>query len=313
VVNMSSWDESIAKAVEKVSPSVVAVGSLRIAHDYFLQPIPITGLGSGVIIDGNGYILTNYHVVEGVERIEVALSGGRVLRGEIVGVDRRTDLALLKVNMKNLPAAILGDSLKLKVGHIVLAIGNPFGLLGEPTVTIGVVSALKRTIKSERGVFEDMIQTDAHINPGNSGGPLINLNGEVVGINTAIIPFAQGIGFAIPINTAKKVVNDLINYGRVLRPWIGIQGVDINEKMAEYYGLPISKGCLVIDVAPNGPAGYYGIQPGDIITAISGREVDCTEKLKSIIERMNIGDIIEITIIRGDKIVNIPIELGYLE
>ncbi len=310
---MNSWDEFIAKAVEKVSPSVVAVGSLRIAYDYFLQPIPITGLGSGIIIDENGYILTNYHVVERVEHVEVALSGGKVLRGVVVGIDRGTDLALLKVNMKNLPAAILGDSLKLKVGHIVLAIGNPLGLLGEPTVTIGVVSALRRTIKSERGVFEDMIQTDAHINPGNSGGPLINLNGEVVGVNTAIIPFAQGIGFAIPINTAKKVVSDLINYGRVLRPWIGVQGIDINEKMAEYYGLPVSKGCLVIDVAPNGPAGYYGIQPGDIITAISGREVNCTEKLKSIIERMNIEDIIEVTIIRRDKILNIPVKLGYLE
>lgn len=312
MVKMNLWDESIAKAVEKVSPSVVAVGSLRIARDYFLQPVPITGLGSGVIVEENGYILTNYHVVEEVEHVEVALSKGKVLKGEIVGVDRRTDLALLKINAKNLPVAVLGDSSKLKVGHIVLAVGNPLGLLGEPTVTIGVVSALKRTIKSERGVFEDMIQTDAHINPGNSGGPLVNLNGEVIGINTAIIPFAQGIGFAIPVNTAKKVISDLINYGRVLRPWIGIQGVDINEKMAEYYGLPVNRGCLVIDVAPNGPASYYGIQSGDIIIAISGKEVDCTESLKSVIEELKIGDVIEVTIIRKNKMLNIPIKLGYL-
>lgn len=311
MIKMSLWDESIVKAVEKVSPSVVAVGSLRIVHDYFLQPIPVTGLGSGVIVREDGYILTNYHVVGGVEHVEVALSRGKVLKGELIGVDRRTDLALLKINMKNLPVAVLGDSSKLKVGHIVLAIGNPLGLLGEPTVTIGVVSALRRTIKSERGVFEDMIQTDAHINPGNSGGPLINLNGEVIGINTAIIPFAQGIGFAIPVNTAKKVVNDLISYGRVLRPWIGVQGVDINEKVAEYYGLPVSRGCLVIDVAPNGPAGYHGIQPGDIITAVSGRNIDCMEELKSAVEMLNIGDVIELTIIRRDKILNIPVELSY--
>lgn len=312
MVKMSLWDETIAKAVERVSPSVVAVGSLRIARNYFFQPVPITGLGSGVIVKEDGYILTNYHVVEEVEHVEVALSRGKVFKGEVIGVDRRTDLALLKINVRNLPVAVLGDSSKLKVGHIVLAVGNPLGLLGEPTVTIGVVSALKRTIKSERGVFEDMIQTDAHINPGNSGGPLVNLNGEVIGINTAIIPFAQGIGFAIPINTAKKVVSDLINYGRVLRPWIGIQGVDINEKMAEYYGLPVSRGCLVIDVAPNGPASYYGIQPGDIIIAISGKEINCTENLKSIIEELKIGDVIEVTIIRENKMLNVPIKLSYL-
>ncbi|MEM2728745.1 MAG: trypsin-like peptidase domain-containing protein, partial [Candidatus Bathyarchaeia archaeon] len=187
-------EDEIIRMLERVSKSVVNVNTLRVFQDFFYQIIPVKGIGSGFIFDERGYILTNYHVVEDAERIIVTLTDGRTFEAKFVGGYVGLDIAILKIEADKLVATDLGDSDKVKVGQRVFAIGNPFGLAGGPTVTSGIISAVKRTIYSERGIFRDLIQTDAAINPGNSGGPLVNVNGEVIGINTAIIPFAQGIG-----------------------------------------------------------------------------------------------------------------------
>ena len=212
-------DENVlVNAVEKVSKSVVNIASVRMLHDQLFRVFPVQGVGSGVIIDEKGYILTNNHVIDDAERLKVTLSDGQVLKGRIVGMDEATDLAVIKVESDApLPAAQLGDSASLKAGQIVLAIGNPFGLTGGPAVTAGIISSLNRSIQARTGVLE-LIQTDAAINPGNSGGPLVNTKGEVVAINTANMPYAQGIGFAVPINTAKEILKELVEKGRVSRP-----------------------------------------------------------------------------------------------
>ena len=261
-------EDMIVKAVEKIGPSVVTIATVQIVRNMFLQPVPVKGIGSGFVIRSDGYILTVNHVIRRARKMEVVLSSGEALSGRIVGADPATDIAVVKVEAENLPVAKLSDSSKLKVGQIVVALGNPFGLTGGPTVTMGVISALNRSIRSKALVLEDLIQTDAAINPGNSGGPLVNIYGEVIGVNTAIIPYAQGIGFAIPINLARKVSEELITYGRVIRPWISVVGVTINEKIAAYYNLPVDKEALIIEVAPRSPAYKAGIRLGDIITGI---------------------------------------------
>ena len=192
--------------MEKVGKSIVNIASVRMLHDQLFRVFPVEGVGSGVIIDEKGYILTNNHVIDDADRLKVTLADGRVLRGKVAGSDEVTDLAVLKVESEEpLPAATLGDSAALKAGKIVMAIGNPFGLTGGPAVTAGIVSSLNRSIQTRTGVLE-LIQTDAAINPGNSGGPLVNTKGEVVAINTANMPYAQGVGFAVPVNTAKKII-----------------------------------------------------------------------------------------------------------
>ncbi|HWY34565.1 MAG TPA: trypsin-like peptidase domain-containing protein, partial [Nitrosopumilaceae archaeon] len=194
-------DEILINAVEKISKSVVNIASVRMIQDQIFRVFPVEGVGSGVIIDKRGYILTNNHVIEESERLRITLSDGRIFNGKVVGADEATDLAVVKIEPKeDIPLAALGDSDKLKMGQIVIAVGNPFGLTGGPTVTSGIVSSLNRSIQTQTGVLE-LIQTDAAINPGNSGGPLVNTTGAVVAINTAKMPYAQGIGFAVPINT----------------------------------------------------------------------------------------------------------------
>jgi serine protease Do len=218
----------IISAVEKISKSTVNIAGVRMVQDQLFRVFPIEGVGSGVIIDENGHILTNNHVIDGAHQLKITLTEGRVLNGKVIGKDEITDLAIVKVdsfsdssnNNNNLPYAQLGNSDNLKIGQIVIAIGNPFGLAGGPTVTAGIVSSLSRNLQFESGILE-LIQTDAAINPGNSGGPLVNTNGEVIAINTAKMPYAHGIGFAVPINTAKLIRRDLIENGRVItRPWI---------------------------------------------------------------------------------------------
>ena len=195
-------ENTLVSAVDKVSGSVVNIASVRMMHDQLFRVFPVEGVGSGVVIDEKGYILTNNHVIDDAERLKVTFADGKVLRGKVVGSDEATDLAVIKVESEDpLPAASLGDSAALKAGQIVIAIGNPFGLTGGPAVTAGIVSSLKRSIQARTGVLE-LIQTDAAINPGNSGGPLVNTKGEVIAINTANMPYAQGIGFAVPITTA---------------------------------------------------------------------------------------------------------------
>jgi serine protease Do len=295
---LTGLEEAITSAVEKVTPSVVSVSTVKIFHDYVFRPLPVEGMGSGLIIGEKGYIVTNYHVAGRSKKIQVILSDGRRFDAAIVGGDPSYDVALLKIDADGLKPAKLGDSDKLKVGQIAIVIGNPLGfMLGGPTVTVGVISALKRKIKTEAGYIEDLIQTDAPINPGNSGGPLLNTDGEVVGISTAIVPYAQGIGFAIPINIVKDVLDQLIKYGRVVKPWLGIYGVTITPQLSEYYGLPVSSGVLVVDVAPESPAEEARILRGDIITSIDGEELSGIEELKSRIERMKPGKAVSLRVI----------------
>ncbi len=203
-------EDVLIGAVDRVSKSVVNIASVRMLHDQLFRIFPVEGVGSGVVIDEKGYILTNNHVIDDAERLKVTMPDGKILRGRVAGSDEMTDLAVLKVDSEqSLPAAQLGNSDNLNIGQIAIAIGNPFGLTGGPAVTAGIVSSLNRSIQTRSGVFE-LIQTDAAINPGNSGGPLVNTNGEVIAINTANMPYAQGIGFAVPINTAKSILKELI-------------------------------------------------------------------------------------------------------
>jgi serine protease Do len=297
----SMEDESIVEVIEKVTKSVVNINTLRVFQDVFYRAVPVKGMGSGFILDERGYVLTNNHVIENAERIVATLTDGRVLEGKLAGTCKSTDIAVIKFDANNLTASELGDSDNLRVGQRVFAIGNPFGLAGGPTVTSGVVSALNRTIDSRRGVFKDLVQTDAAINLGNSGGPLIDTEGKIIAISTAIIPYAQGIGFAIPINVAKYCSREIILYGAVRRPWLGITGLNITEKVAEYYELPVNKGVLVVNIAPDSPVDKAGIRKGDIILEFDNKKIDRVEDLQSVLQERKPGDRAELTILRGSK------------
>ncbi len=255
-------------------------------------------LGSGFIIDKKGYVVTNNHVIEGADQIKVKLDDDHEFDAEVVGRDPNTDLALLKINSeKDLPVLKMGDSDKLKIGHWVVAIGSPFGL--ERTVTAGIVSAKGRVIGS--GPYDDFIQTDASINPGNSGGPLLNMAGEVVGINTAIIASGTGIGFAIPVNLAEDIIAQLKSEGEVTRGWLGVAIQDLTREMAEYYGLKDRKGVLVADVFKGDPADKAGIQAKDIILEVNGQKVETSRQLTSMIAGFKVGQTATVEIFRGGK------------
>ena len=290
------------EAIERVSKSVVNVNTVRHFRDIFFHPIPVRGMGSGTIIRPDGYILTNSHVIQGAERIAVTFYDGRMLEGEIVGVCPSADIAVIKVGAEGLPAVEFADSDKVKVGQPVFAIGNPFGLPGGPTVTSGVISAIGRTIRSKSGTLEDLIQTDAAINPGNSGGPLIDENGKAVAINTAIIPFAQGIGFAIPINMAIRCSGDIIKHGKALFPWLGINGISVNEAVAQRYDIQSDTGVLVVGVVEGSPADRAGISAGDVILGFNGKPVKKIEELRKNILPRKVGESVGVTILRdGEK------------
>ncbi len=264
----------IPAMVRKVLPAVVSITTRQIERDQFNQPVPTRGLGSGFIVDRRGYVLTNNHVVEGAEEIKLTLTDGRVFRAILIGADRFTDLAVLRIKGKNLPSVPLGDSARLAVGQTAVAIGSPLWIQGGPTVTVGVVSALGRTMEQPGlPMLHNLIQTDAAINPGNSGGPLLNLTGQVVGINTAVIASAHGIGFAISSATAKPVMRELIARGRVVRPSLGVLAVSVTPQVAYANDLPMERGALVIRVEDGGPAQAAGLEPGDVITSISGKPV----------------------------------------
>ncbi len=303
-------ENKIVEIVEKTNPSVVNVSTVHLLDVFPFYSVPIKGVGSGVIIDPNGYIVTNNHVIEGAEVVEVSLNDGRVFRGKVIGRDPSSDLAIIKIDAKNLKAAELGDSSNLKAGQFIIAIGNPFGLRGGPTVTIGVISAINRSINTEKGIMEDLIQTDAAINPGNSGGPLIDLNGKVIALATAIIPFAQGIGFAIPINKVKKIAEDLIKYGKVIRPWLGIYGIDLIPQISSYYNLPVQEGVIIVKVIQGSPAEISGIEEGDIILSIDKTPIKNMIELQKIIQNKKVGEEITIRIIRNYKTYDIKVELS---
>jgi len=253
-------------------------------------------LGSGFIIDKKGYIVTNNHVVENADEIQVRLKDGKQYDAEIVGRDSNTDIALIKINPEHeLPVVELGNSEDLEVGQWVVAIGSPFGL--EHTVTAGIVSAKGRVIGS--GPYDDFIQTDASINPGNSGGPLLNLNGRVIGINTAIIAGGQGIGFAIPIDLAKGIIEQLKQSGEVIRGWLGVAIQDLSKELSEYYGIEQNQGILVTEVFPGDPAAKAGIRPEDIIIEINAKPITTSRELTRVIADAGVGDTVRIKVLRN--------------
>ncbi len=268
------------------------------------------GAGSGFIITSDGYIMTNNHVVGEADEIDVKLSDGRKFKAKVIGTDPKSDVAVIKIDAKQLPTIPLGDSEKLEVGEWVLAIGNPFGLAH--TVTVGVVSAKGR---SHLGIndYEDFIQTDAAINPGNSGGPLINIHGEVIGMNTAIFSRSggsMGIGFAIPINMAKAVKNQLIKNGKVVRGWLGVIIQDIDENLAESFGLKSSEGVLVAEVSPDSPAAKGGLKQGDVILKLNGKTVNDVGELRNKIALTSPGTTVKFDILRDGKKKAIKVKIG---
>lgn len=290
-------ENDIVAAIQKVSPTVVSVATLKVIRENFFDTIPLRGLGSGIIFDSNGGILTNHHIVDNADRVEVVTADGKKFHGEVLGSDAVSDVAVVRVDGENLPAVKLADSEKLVVGQIAIAIGNPYGfLLPGPTATVGVISALKRHIHIEDHMYEDLIQTDASINPGNSGGPLVDSSGMVVGVNTANIPFAQGIGFAIPINTARTIAKEIIEQGRVIRPYLGISGLTLSREIAESYDIPHEKGVLVVKVGRGSPAHRSGVSAGDIILEADSQPLKSWEDLQHAVQNKKVGDKLELSI-----------------
>jgi len=327
---LEAFSNSIADIAEKVGPAVVNIDTVRMVKtqfpsfedpifkrffgrefEEFRRTIPQKGTGSGFIINQEGYVLTNEHVVRKADKIKVTLSDGREFDGEVIGSDVTSDMAIVKIKADHLPTVTLGNSDKLRVGEIVIAIGNPYGL--QQTVTMGVVSAKGRSIPTgiEGHIYRNFIQTDTAINPGNSGGPLLNIKGEVVGINTAIIPYAQGIGFAIPINMAKRNIDDLIYLGKVRRSWLGVYIQEVTPEIAEQFGLPEdAKGVLVGDVIKDSPAEEAGIKRGDIITKVNDEEVNSPGELQDKIRDIDISDKANIEIMRDGKATRFIVKIG---
>jgi serine protease Do len=293
-------EKDVIEAVRRVSPAVVSVATLRILRENMFESIPVRGMGSGIIFDSNGGILTNHHIVEDAERVRVVTADGKKFEGEVLGFDPTSDIAVVRVDAEGLPAAKLGDSDSLLAGQIAIAIGNPFGFfLPGPTVTMGVISGLKRHMHLENHMYEDLIQTDASINPGNSGGPLVDSSGLVIGVNTANIPFAQGIGFAIPINSARKIAKEIIEQGRVIRPYLGISGLTLNREIAESYEIPTDNGVLIMQVGKGSPAHRSGISAGDVIIEADKAPLREWEDLQHLVKNKKVGDNIELKIQRG--------------
>jgi serine protease Do len=290
LVYASELENQLASSVERLSESVVSVDSTKLARNGRFGIVPLEGQGSGVIIDTRGFIVTNNHVIDGASNVRIHLKDGRNFEGEVVGVDPATDIAVIKARTNDtLPAATLGDSDALRVGQFALAIGNSLGLPGGPTASLGVIGALGRPLPWAEFIFEGLIQTDAAINPGNSGGPLADISGAVIGINSAIIPFAQGVGFAIPINAVKRVVDQIFEKGRVIRPWLGISGVNVTPQIARQYNLGSDSGVLVVGMSREGPAFESGLRNGDVLIGIGGIEVKSMKDLLVALSKLDVG------------------------
>ncbi|HEY3421664.1 MAG TPA: trypsin-like peptidase domain-containing protein [Methanocellaceae archaeon] len=306
-------EATLVKIIETASPWVVNINVSLMAQDAYMSAAPQQGMGSGIMIDPRGYILTNNHIVENANAMLVSMFDGTQLDGKLVGADPMSDIAVVKVEngKKKLPVAKIGNSDKVKVGQIAIAIGNPFGfMLRGPTVTVGVISALNRTIQAEKGVYENLFQTDAHINPGNSGGPLLNGQGEVIGMNSANIPFAQGIGFSIPLNSAMIVAKELIEHGKVMRPWLGILGIGLNKDIAQYYNLSVDVGVLITRSFQNSPAWAQGITSGDIIMSVDDTPVKDMAELAGYVRKKKIGDEIKLAVRRGNLQGDVKVRLA---
>lgn len=306
MLSLAEISEAISKLVEKVRDSVITIVT-EVPHPAMLfGERPLTGYGSGFVFSP-GYAITNAHVVRSATRITVVYSDGSHEEAEVLAADPTKDLALIEVSggAKPLP---LGDSDAVRVGDIVLAIGTPLGLPG-PSVTFGVVSALGRTIAGEEIILEDLIQTDAAINPGNSGGPLVNTLGEAVGVTTAIVPYAQGIGFAIPINTVKRFLEMLRRYGRPLRAWIGVYVANVTKSAAKIMGLQVIEGVVVVRVVPGTPAHRARIREGDVIVRAGGRDVKRVRDLREAIEDNIDRGYIDLEIVRAGKRISIEVPI----
>lgn len=306
---------AVIDAVHKVFPAVVGVTRISQARDMFgrIRPAAPTAYGSGVLISPEGYIVTNYHVVEDAVAVVVTLSNGEEAEAEIVGQDPGTDLAVLKIAARaDMPWAILGDSDALTVGEFAIAIGNPGGPELQRSVTLGIISATDRSFDVYDWVF-GLLQTDAAINPGNSGGPLVNIRGEVVGINSVKISDAEGLGFSIPSNLVKSISESLIKEGRVIRPMLGVTIGEITPSLAEAYGLASDYGLLVSEIPTGSPAGLAGIRPQDIIIEIDGLKIEGLRDLRRIISTKSVGDSVEVVVVRNGEQHRVNVILAELE
>lgn len=344
--SLSTTQSYFTKVAKEVGPAVVNISTIQskkvsMRSDYFGSPFQNNdffdkffrdffggmpekeykqmGLGSGLIITEEGYILTNEHVVGEADDITVKLSDGREFKGEIKGTDPRSDLAIIKINATKLPVARLGDSDKVKIGQWAIAIGNPFGFYlksPEPTITVGVISALHRQLPQpsyRQRLYSDLIQTDAAINPGNSGGPLVNLKGEVIGINVAIVSSTggyQGVGFAIPINTATFILDKLIKGEEIEYGWLGVSIQDITQDLTELFNLKDKKGALVIKIFPDSPAEKAGMRDDDIITEFNGKQIKNVRELINLVSRSEVDKRVKIKVLRADKEVLLTVRIG---
>ena len=329
---LSPEEQIVISVYKQAGAGVVHITSTALAYDFFFNPVPQRGTGSGFIVDDRGYILTNNHVVEEAESLEVTLADKSKVPAKLIGRDPSNDLAVIKITVakEKLSPLRMGNSDALQVGQMAIAIGNPFGL--DRTVTRGVVSSIGRTLRAESGrQIRGIIQTDAPINPGNSGGPLLNSRGEVIGINSAIYTpsgGSVGIGFAIPINSAKRLLPQLIAKGRVSHPWLGISGLDITPEVAKSLKLPAKEGILIIQASPQGPAGRAGMKGsvkqarvgntlvrvgGDIIVAVDGRKVLSVDDLTAFLDgERKAGDEVKMDLLRDGRSLTLSVRLGEL-
>src|ERR1700723_1999389 len=323
---LDSEEQNNISVYKRNIPSVVNVTSRAMAFDFFYGQVPQEGQGSGFVIDKEGHILTNYHVIADARQVEVTMHNRKKYKATVIGTDPPHDLAVIQIKAADLIPAILGDSRNLQVGQKVYAIGNPFGLAG--TMTRGIVSSIRPVHEPNGAMIDEAIQTDAAINPGNSGGPLMNWHGEVIGINTMILSSVQqnsGIGFAIPINTAKAVLNDLMTLGRVRRPALGVRTIPISAELADEMGLPVDYGLLIVQVTPGRSADLAGLRRGeqraylgnslimlggDLIVAIDGEKVTDEDDLAQMMNDHRAGDTVKITIYRGKKKMEVQVPLG---
>lgn len=318
---------TIAAIVKEAGPAVVKVNVEKVSQGssrdpfwddpffrYFFnapsqQPRTQVGMGSGFIISDDGYIITNEHVISGADKITITMQDNdKEYPAKLIGADYDLDLAIIKIEAgKKLPHLVLGDSDQIEVGNWVVAIGNPFGF--DHTVTVGVISAKGRPVPVEGRYYKNLLQTDAAINPGNSGGPLLNLEGEVVGINTAVAQ-AQGIGFAISTNTVKEVQQDLLQKGKVTRPWLGIQMEDLTPELAQYFGLKSQAGVVVVGVVPGSPAEKAGLRQRDVILKIDNKQINNAQQLSERVQQARVGDKMLLTVYRQQKTVEITVQVG---
>jgi S1-C subfamily serine protease len=325
--NLDAEEQNNVSVYRRVIPTVVNITSTAVAFDFFYGAVPQQGQGSGFIIDGEGHILTNNHVIAGARQVEVTLWNKKKYRAEVIGADRQKDLAVIQITAKNLSPATLGDSKTLEVGQKVYAIGNPFGLSG--TMTRGIISSIRSIRGPEGGAIDQAIQTDAAINPGNSGGPLLNSRGEVIGINSLILTGgaeqSAGVGFAIPINSAKAVLNDLVQFGRVRRPNMGIAGLlPIGPELADQMGLAADAGVLIQQVVPGGAADRAGLRGGreraylgnipiqiggDLIVEIDSQDIETPQDIANVLDNHHAGDTVKVVVYRGKQRLTVNVTL----